>query len=108
MPTPEDTVFQSLEAIREALRQIEHEFSRAMSLADKASSLLKERRLGLVPSEVEEPSDGPWYYGPARDNASDQLDFIYDVLRSKQSDIGFVQRMVDEAVWLIANGRIES
>lgn len=102
------TVSQSLDAIKASLRTIEQEFSNAIAEADKAWLLLQMRRLGEIPSQVEESPLFKWRGGPAKDNGSNQIGFLSEVMRSKRSDLEYVRGLIDEVIWLIANGRIGS
>lgn len=103
----DDTVSQSIEAVRMSLQTIDREFSAALAQAEKARHLLQMRRLGSTPTEVEVPRRFEWLGGPTSESADDQLVLLYDVLQSKRSDIGYVLDLIEEIVWLIANGRLE-
>lgn len=79
-----------------------------MGFAAVALQLLEMKKLGSMLAEIREPDKSSWFSRPVNDNASDQLESIYHTLQSKKGDLEYVRGLVDDAIWLIANGRIES
>jgi hypothetical protein len=102
------TTLAALEAVRQSTLRMEQEFLAAMGFAAAALHFLKLKKLGSIPVEIKEPDENSWFSRPVHDNASDQLEPVYYTLQSKKGDLEYVRGSVDDAIWLIANGRIES
>lgn len=102
------TTLDALEAVRQSTLRIEQDFLVAMGFAAVALHFLEMKRLGSIPAEIKEPGENSWFSRPAHDNASDQLESIYYTLQSKKGDLEYVRGLVDDAIWLIAKGQIES